>query len=275
MLVISGCGYKDIDKRFFVVTVGIGQAEGNKLKVVLKLAIPAAEIAAGQEEFIVLKAEAETIAEAVQLIKAQSDKELDFGHAKAIILGESIVQSDKVYRFLDWFERRRDIQRIAFMAVGKPGAEEVMKLKPKFERIPSNAIFIAFGLSGTESEYIVTSYHFDFFAKLHEMGIDPVLPVIEAKEENFDISTSIVMSKEKGALRLNPEETEYYKMMESKSSKVNFHVRVDDPKLVIVADSVEASYRLIVDEPSQRPKIEMNIKMNAIEQAWFLNRTWT
>lgn len=92
---LSGCGFKDIDKRIFVVSVGVDPAKNSdkKFLISLKLAVP--NVQEVSNEFVIISEEGDTIAEAVRIMKAEVDKELDFSHAKLIVYNEKILKFSK------------------------------------------------------------------------------------------------------------------------------------------------------------------------------------
>ncbi|MFD1903524.1 hypothetical protein ACFSQ7_04275 [Paenibacillus rhizoplanae] len=120
-VLISGCNYKDIDRRIFVVAIGIdpGKAEGT-FKVSLKLAIPQGDVTKIDEKMQILTEESESISEALRRMKSKVEKELDYVHCKSVVLGEKIAAKD-IRHVVDWAVRRRDIQLIINFAVGRPG----------------------------------------------------------------------------------------------------------------------------------------------------------
>src|SRR5690625_4551243 len=94
VLLLSGCGFKDIDKRVFVVGFGIdGGSEEKPYKITLKMAIPGKKDSP-KPEYTYLTQEADTIAKAIRLSESNIDKELEFGHAKVIVLGEDVFAGD-------------------------------------------------------------------------------------------------------------------------------------------------------------------------------------
>lgn len=129
----------------------------------------------GESESVILTEEAKTIAEAIRIIKAKIDKELDFGHAKLIVIGEGFAK-DGISGMLDWFSRRRDLQQVAYVGLGKPDAISILENKPKVEQIPGNYLFISFGDTGTETPLITTTYFYHFRSAILEKGLDAVLP---------------------------------------------------------------------------------------------------
>ncbi|RXT04902.1 Ger(x)C family spore germination protein [Ammoniphilus sp. CFH 90114] len=259
-LLLPGCGFKDIDKRYFVVNIGIDkpESEQEKYKVILKLAIPTGEIKSGESEFILVEQEAKTIAEAVRLIKSTVDKELDFSHAKAIIIGKEMLERD-MEELTDWMMRRRDIQKIAYMATGVPDAKTILEIKPKSERLPSNALFLTFGGEGSESIYTVTVYLFDFRRRLFERGVDAILPVIEANKDLLKINKTVVFDG--GGVKklfLTPAETKVIHPMITTAHirRTNVIVEQGDWKFVANVEHIEADYQV-----EEKEKGEVIIKV--------------
>ncbi|MBE4909121.1 Ger(x)C family spore germination protein [Bacillus luteolus] len=267
LLFLTSCGYKDIDKRSYVVTIGIDPAESkeNKFKILLKIAIPASDFKAGDPEFIVSEHESKSITDAVRMIKTKVDKELDFSHAKAIILNEEILQED-VGELLDWFMRRRDIQKVAWVGIGKPSAEAILKLDRKVERLPSNALFMSFGLTGTESDYIVSEYLFDFRKRITENGLDPILPILEVKEDMyFQINKAAVFNNEKLIMTLESEETKLLNILLNRTQNSNLQVKENEDKdsFFIAVDEAETNFE-IVSESTGENKVRVDITLEGI-----------
>ncbi|MCP8969476.1 Ger(x)C family spore germination protein [Ectobacillus ponti] len=248
-LLVSGCSFKDIDKRFFVVTIGVDRSSDDKkpYEVSLKLAVPNGTPKVADNTFIVVSEQATSISEAIRVIKSKVDKELDFGHAKVIILGEKIIH-DNLRQTVDFFARRRDIQQIAWMAQGKPDAKTVLLIKPKSERLPSNSIFLSFGQAGTQTPFITSTYLFDFRRKLFDEGIDPALPVMQANEEKdlFSINQAVVIHDQKEVL-LNKRQTRMLNVLTNSFSNVGLNVSNDNIHFVVSANNPKISYVLHTD----------------------------
>ncbi|TXC91573.1 Ger(x)C family spore germination protein [Metabacillus litoralis] len=271
LFLTSGCGYKDIDKRFFVVSIGVDKSkEENKYDVTLKLAVPSNESKSGSDEAKIITESAQSISEAVRLMKSKVDKEFDFSHAKVIVFGEELAKGEDLEHIFDWFERRRDIKDIAWAAIGSPTALEVLEAKPVGERIPSNSLFLTFSSAGTETPYIHTVYLFDFTRKQVERGVSPILPIIKTEENELAINTISIFSNMKVALVLEKEQTKFLNMLMVHVSK--FDIRVDNednsPYFIFSTDNVKANYDLIVNEKSPS-KISYKIKVNGVVEEAF------
>jgi len=269
-LFLGGCGYKDIDRRFFVVSIGVDKSDDkeNMYDITLKVAVPTSETKTGSNESRIMTESAETISEAVRIIKSKVEKELDFSHTKMIILGEKVVEDD-LTNILDWFYRRRDIQSIAWTAVGSPTALSVLEVKPSGERVPSNALFLSFGNVGTETPYVTSVYIFDFRRRQTERGIDPFLPIIKTEEEAFSINKTSLISDMKQVLILSDEETKYFNMLRNRASKFDIKVEKEGkPYFLFSTDKIRASFDL-KSEKSNRPVISFDVQLSGIVEEAF------
>ncbi|MBP1934310.1 Ger(x)C family spore germination protein [Ammoniphilus resinae] len=258
---LAGCGYKDIDKRFFVVAIGVDKSNSDhgKYKITFKVAIPPDKPSAKSNEAEIITTDSDSMTEAVRITRAQLDKEIDFSHTKAIIFGQSLVQKENVSEIIDWFVRRRDIQRIAYTGVGSPTALEVLKVRPAFERLPGNSLFLYFGRSGTEAPYVITEPLFDFYRRIKEKGIDPVLPIIQAEGDKYSILSSAIFKNYRMNLTLNDLESEILNSFLGRLKKTDFKIQANGESFFVFADSVKLNYDLLAGE---KPTIHIHCKMS-------------
>ncbi|MCM3764289.1 hypothetical protein [Neobacillus niacini] len=114
ILSLTGCGFKDIDKRLFAVTIGVDAAKDSSKKylISLKFAIPSAS-KEQPNQFTVVSQEADSMSEAIRAIKTKVDKEIDFSHNKAVIFSQEVAKGGGNAGIYYWLSRRRDIQQIA------------------------------------------------------------------------------------------------------------------------------------------------------------------
>jgi len=264
---MQGCGFKDIDKRFFVVAAGIDHTNNpdKPYRVTLRLAIPSPKAEPGASKSQLESIETATIAEGIRLLKGHVDKELDFGHCKVVVLGESLVNSDYT-EALTWMLRRRDIQSIANLAVGKPSAQEVMSVNPPSERYPGNSLFLSFGTQGTDSPFTIQTYLSDFERRYMERGLDPFLPVIKRNQTTYMISKVAFLDKQRTKLTLSNEETQMYNQLSTKFQKSSILAMYKGKPIVAVLSGIRRSYRIEVRDG--KPIIRMKVRLRCIlEQA--------
>ncbi|MGN7940301.1 Ger(x)C family spore germination protein [Virgibacillus sp. 6R] len=261
-----GCGFKDIDKRIFVLSIGIDHSDNDEkpYKITLKLAVPSGSIKETGAKYTYLTKESESIASAVRLLKSHVDKELDFGHAKVIVFGEEILNHD-MNEVIDFFVRRRDIQKISWVAVGNPSAESVLKTEPSSEKAGSHALFNFFDENGVESAYIVSTYLFDFQRRLSEKGYDPILPVFNSSEDKKKIvvNSSSLLANKKEPLNLSPEETKLYNVMANNVEKLNLTIKRDDLLFTVSIDSSKTKFKLDT-AAKQKPVLKMDVTMKGV-----------
>ncbi len=263
MCLTTGCEYKDIDRRIFVVAIGIDPGENEAFKVSLKLAVPQGEVTKIDEKMLIITEESDSISEALRLMKSKVEKELDYVHCKSIVIGEELAGRD-IRHILDWAVRRRDIQLILNFAVGRPAALDVLRVKPPSERIPSNSLIMAMSGEGTESPFIASVYSYQLMRDMYEQGKDPILPVIEAEgETQFVIDKVALLDKQRVQLVLNPEETRLFNLLTRPDLRTNFPARVDASEFQYYTESSTSKYK-ITTTSSGVPVIRYRIKIKGI-----------
>ncbi|MEC0268424.1 Ger(x)C family spore germination protein [Paenibacillus anseongense] len=260
----GGCGFKDIDKRFFVVSIGIDKSEHKNMKyrISLKLAVPGSSLDNSSAQYELITQDANSITEAVRLLKSKVDKELDFGHAKIIIFGYPFLKENGINE-LDWLNRRRDIQLVSWVAVGQPSAEAVLGTKISHERMPGNSLLLSFGKTGVESGYVVSEYLFNFYRKKKELGLDPILSIVESANNHFTINTAVLFDKENVKLTLNSNETRLFNIMKASINKVEIEAPFQDSKFFVSVDHINSNYHIRIPK-SGPPYVDMHIKMRGV-----------
>jgi len=266
LILQSGCGFKDIDKRIFVLSIGIDHTDNEKkpYKVILKLAVPSRSLKESGTKYTYLTKESESFASAIRLLKTHVDKELDFGHAKVIVLGEKILHHD-LADITDFFLRRRDIQTIAWLAIGTPTAESVLKAEPASEMASSHALFNLFDQTGVESSYITSTYLFDFHRKMLETGIDPVLPVLKSskKKKKIIVNSTALLTKNRAPIKLSPQETKLYNLMTNNVQKLDIIVKKDKLLYTVSIDTAKTNFKIIT-KPKHKPVLKLDVTMKGI-----------
>lgn len=279
LFLLAGCGFKDIDKRYLVMAIGVDKSEikDRPYHVSLKLAIPTSQIQPGQSNtFHLISDDASTITEAVRHLKSKVDKELDFSQMKIIVFGKKLAEERLDKASIDWFLRRPEIQGIACMALGSPSAEQVLNVRPKSERLPADSLILSFDQEGTESSYIVTEFLFDFHRRLSEKGLDPYLPIIRPLKDTYLIDQVAIFDKEKIKVVLNPEETRVFNELSKKIR--NFDIETKTEKAQFALNVTSFRYAYDFDERNDSaPKLTMNVRIKGIAEESkqsFYNSKW-
>lgn len=264
-ILLSGCGFKDIDDRTFVIAIGIDPSEKEEghYKVTLKLAIPVASIK--QEKtptYQYITHEGENIAEALRLMETHTDKVLEFGHLKTIVINKSLL-TDNIKDFMDYLFRRGDIQLIAWVAVAQSSAEEMLHIEPKTEAAVTTSIVKFFDGTGTESPYIVSSYLFEFRRNIVSKGIDAVLPIIESDEKGKEIfvNEALIIKEGREPFELSSRLTRTYNVIQNNLGEYSLKVQVEDTEIIIDMDSTKMKYKIVKKDNGDPASIQVNVRM--------------
>lgn len=248
IFVLAGCQFKDIDKRSFVVAMGVDrpQDEGkqDQFEVTLRIAIPEGDPTKRSQESITITETAVSVPEAIRLAKSKVDKELDFSHCKVMILGEAFARN-KITPIIDWSSRRRDIQLIMLYAIGVPNAKEVVAMQTKSERLPGNALILGLSKEGTESPFIIPAYNFDVSRRTKELGLDPYIPIVEAKDPDMlEIKKVALFDEQKMVAALSPEETRLMNLLITRNLKSSFKVDTEFSSFDYNLESSRSKYKI-------------------------------
>ncbi|WP_062107055.1 Ger(x)C family spore germination protein [Bacillus niameyensis] len=268
----SGCSFKDIDKRIFVQGIAIDYTEDKEkpYRITLKLAVPTGSLKESQgAKYSYLSREDSSLAGAIRILKTHTDKELDFGHSRIIIFGEKLIDHN-INEVTDFLFRRRDIQMIAWVAVGDPSAEEVLKVETPSEMAASPTLTNLFSQNGVESAYIVSTFLFDLRRKTFEPGIDPILPIIRVNKEKNKImvNQSVVFKKHNEHVHLSSKFTKSYNVLSNDINKYDLRVKGEDHQFIFSVDSVDVKYKIDTSSLEQ-PIIKMKIQIAGIIEESF------
>lgn len=267
---LSSCAFKDIDKRTFVVAIGIDPVEegSSKFKVTLKIALPINSIKdATWSSYAYMSHESDTMSDAIRIMESHHDKVLELGHTRLIVINEKLLESN-LQEFMDYFIRRGDIQLIAWVAAAKPTAEHILKVEPKTESVASLALFNFFDQNGTDSPFIVTTFLFEFRRDFFTKGVDAVIPLIESNELDSElvINKSIIAKDKHKPLEYNYIETLYYNSLSNGAIGYSYKANIEDFSVLIYVSKFNFKYKLITDNGvPPRADIKINIVANVIE----------
>lgn len=264
---LSGCGFKDIDNRIFVTGIGIdpSEKESGKYRITLKLAIPVSQIKQEKEpSYQYLVHEGENLEEAIRILETHTDKVLEFGHAKVILINESLLEVE-LKEFMDYLVRRGDIQFIAWVAAAKPSAEEILRTEPKGEAPVASPLTKFFGNTGTESPYIVSTYLYEFRRDFFGKGIDSILPVVEANETGTQliVNKSIIVKEKTKPLELSSRFTRDFNSLANSVPGYSFKITSDGLNLVLNMATTKMKYKIMM-ENGQPTSININVKMTGV-----------
>ncbi|MBH5317221.1 Ger(x)C family spore germination protein [Paenibacillus sp. GSMTC-2017] len=262
--VLGGCGFKDIDKRFFVVATGFDLSgnENKPYRITLQLAIPSPQVEPGSSKTQYETIDAPSIAEGIRMLKSYVDKELDFGHCKMFIIGESLARKD-ITLLVDWMLRRRDIQNVANIAVGRPNAASILHIQPKSERYPGNALLLSFGADGTESSYSYAESLSGLARRISEKGIDPILSIVTNHgDKSYIINQVAIFDKTKIKAVLTPPETQLFNQLTNHFTKASMHGMFGGAKLVVAINKLHSSFQ--VKNGKDTPLVTMKVSMEVV-----------
>ncbi|GIW48705.1 MAG: germination protein GerC [Caloramator sp.] len=214
-LLFQGCWDKvEIDERAFVggIFVDVVGEETSKetketlpfyeekmnglLKVIFTLANPGEILRGGEEGYIAVEAEAETIPDAIRKIGIRLNRTPFFAHSKVVVLTDKVLKNEKVFKeIIDFLERDPDINATINIMVLEGDLEKLTKIKPKLDIYLVTYIQGVFS-NASKLSYIVPVKLLDFISSINS-GNKAVLPVITVKEDEIEIKNIALIKDNK------------------------------------------------------------------------------
>ncbi|MGD6830992.1 Ger(x)C family spore germination protein [Sutcliffiella halmapala] len=262
-IILTGCSFMDIDKRAFVTAIGIDESDSmeKKYKVTLKISLSKGDPATTGAEFTLISTDADSISEALKSMKSMTDKELFYGQTKTILIGEKVAEKD-IRPILDYFVRRADIQRTAYLGVAVPTSKQVLEFKPDVEQVAGSYLYSLFEETSADSPYVHALPLFDAFRRETEAGMNIAMPIIEVQGEKIHVDTIALFSKTGMESKLNPKETELYNLLTAGMKNGSTLIRTKDGTYTISISNGKTKTR-VKEEQNNIISTVFHIKLDA------------
>ena len=130
----------EIENRAFVVSIGIDEKDG---EYEVSLSVPLLKKDDDEESKPHIKtATAQTIAQALHLLDAKTDKTLYYGQAKLLVLGDSLLQNpDMTSTVIQAMKHKAEIDLRINVLAAEGSAKDILEAKPPGETLPG--LFVA------------------------------------------------------------------------------------------------------------------------------------
>lgn len=261
---LTGCwDFKDVDRRSFVVAIGIDANPDNKkeMQVVFKVALANTQDGSGSNPSNgslseLYTVEGESLSDIFRIIKTQTPDEPDFSHMKLILFGNEFIKNNSIDNVVDFFIRRRDFQNIAYAAVGYPSAKDILSNNIKEENFPGNGLFLKFG-QGSENPYSVHRRMYELYRQTVTPGISPSLPIIELMNDKFVAEKTCILSEGKAKLELSRDESKLFNMLTRGVNLASLSMEVENKKIGIGLRDVKGK----IEYDSKSKNLNFNIKI--------------
>ncbi|WP_164545598.1 Ger(x)C family spore germination protein [Paenibacillus albus] len=267
LILLSGCAFEDIDRRAFVTSIGLDSPDtaGSTYKLTIKISLAKGDPKKIGSDFVLLHVNCNSISEGLDKLRSMSDKKLEYGHVKAIMFSEDIAKKD-ISLPIDYFMKRADIQKIAYMGIGKPSAYELLRFKPKEEAVASSYLFYTFERSRTQSPYVYAVPLYDASRRIMTPGLDLTLPVMDYERGNLHVDRMALFHNKQLKLVLRSEESMLLKLMTTGIRKDTFVVKTEDGSYSITTEKGTSTYQLDHGNDGATAKIAIKLRGALIER---------
>lgn len=227
---LPGCwDSKDVEERVPVINLAIDQGSEEK-QYMLSLAVPnVAKLAGGaaaptpEAAPNIISTPCTTISKGLEQLQREVSQQIYLGFLKVIVISEELARQKGLEKVLDGLMRTPQFRPLTFLLVSAGEAKEIIAAAPKDVAIPFLYQSEKMRTLG-DLETIPKTYVRDFMIRLHNQGIDPVLPLVESRRDKFVQMGLAVFRKDKLAGTLNNEETSDFMRLKGKLGE-GFEVR--------------------------------------------------
>jgi Ger(x)C family germination protein len=185
LLLTTGCwDARPIDRRAFVVMVGIDKTPAGMFRVSLQLQKPTVAEPRGSKggtQTVVLTHEGETVEEAISKTGDDLARQLDLTFLDVIVIGRTAAAD---LADLNWVVRPFQIETTAFVVVAEADAESVVRAKASGFNVPAQfALFSLLSGSWSTAPTVPSSYMWLMFNRSFYTHLeDPYAAVLTAKD---------------------------------------------------------------------------------------------
>lgn len=232
----SGCDYKDIDRRTFIVAIGLDINANHDLVITMKAAVPKNQKTGGNtKNNEIYTVEASSIGLGLRKIKQQLSLEPDYSHLKVLILGENFLNGTNktsLNHLMSFFITRRDFQNLIWVVLGKPSAADILKVEPPAENYAGSDLFLRFG-QGVESQYTHNTKLSRFYTQLNTPGLTPLCPIFSMKNGVINNDELAIFDRNSRlALTIGNEELKIFNLLTKKVRSGYVFSISDDEKVI-------------------------------------------
>ncbi|HYE12439.1 MAG TPA: Ger(x)C family spore germination protein [Patescibacteria group bacterium] len=254
--VLAGCWDKvEIEDRVFVLGIGIDKAtEEEKAQPTDRYAINFASPIVGalkeggDETFSVDKTVSSIFTFGLNQMYERIDKKLSFQHTRILIFGEDMLKDEKLFKeVLDAVGRSNEFHRNMYVFAVPGKAEEVFKVKPKYNKLLASYIAgIAENNLYQSSIYKMPAYQ--MYDNLTNFDGNTIIPSLRASKEETKVSGVGIIKNYKLVGYLDDKDSETLNwlnntasggIIEGKHNEILIPYKYNDFNTNLVLDKVE------------------------------------
>ncbi|WP_026487055.1 Ger(x)C family spore germination protein [Caldanaerobius polysaccharolyticus] len=251
----TGCWDKvEIDKRAFVLTMGVDKVEGSGKNIEVFFSFPNLKSyistpmgggGKGTPKFTI-SGRGDSIFDIARSVETRLNDRLYFGHTKVVIFGENILKDPMLFRqVLDELERYHEFSRKVNVVCVKGDVKDVMEITPQYE--PVLGVFIDGVFSNKNiTSNIRTGDIGKIIIGFHNTGGDGLIPLMSYSKKDVEIAGAAVIKKFRIVGELNGLENGAVEIMQNQMQGGSVVVKRKGVNVSIQIYSARTSRRLAV-----------------------------
>ena len=266
ILLLSGCSdYKELNNLAIVNTIGIDKKDNN-----YKLCIEVLNTDKGNGKNKIYYSTGKTINEAINKVNNKSPKIIYGGHLDKIIVSKDIL-NDKKIDIVDSFFRLTEVKdEFDFFVTKDNDACDIVK---SLSKLPNNS---SSRLQKNSKENRSTSSYTNidvFISNYLKTGIDPVISVLNIKDNEVYIDNIAITKNGKVIKYLDTKESIGYNLIRNEIDKISIPISYKDKYSTIKINKSTTKNKVIKNNNKYIIEININIEAYLTEYNFDLDLT--
>jgi Ger(x)C family germination protein len=256
-LISTGCwNNKDINHRLLPAVIGISK-NGDEYSIILE--IPALE--GDNMKLQIIKGTGKSIADAVEWISMNMEREIDLLHVKVIILDKEFAKQG-VNNIITGFMRSRDVSPDAQMVICNEDLDHFFSNIQKSKLPTGTSLLDFFEKNAGWSPHIALTRVWQVYRSIHSDTRDVIIPILQSgKLTKVEHIGSAIIKNGKMVDQISPDETLLFNAFDGQGTQGKIEV-MDHATVLILSDSKNNKSMM-----NEKPVMEsrLNLKVTVIE----------
>ncbi len=268
---LTDCDYKDIDRRIFIVAIGIDHADsGSGLTLTFKGAIPPrkSQSQSSNENYQLIQVEADSIGLGLRKVKEQLSLEPDYSHMKTLLFGKSFIDGnkDQLVHIAKFFILRRDFQNLMWITMANPSAKEILDFQSSTENYAGAEIYMRFG-QGVDSPYNCKKKLSEFYTELTTPGLTTLMPIFEKFDGKIKMANTAIFTKDVNSHSvIHDEEIKILNILLNKTPNSAFIYSIEDKDKIVGFNLKGAKTKYSFNNEKNKLICNLDVKLKLLSE---------
>jgi Ger(x)C family germination protein len=254
----TGCwNNKDINHRLLPAVIGISKS-GDDYKIILEIPI----LEGDNMKLQIIKGTGKSIADAVEWISMNMERETDLLHVKVIVLDKQFAKQG-LKDVITGFMRSRDVSPDAQIVICNEDLDHFFDNIQKSKLPTGTSLLDFFEKDAGWSPHIALTRVWQVYRSIHSYTRDVIIPILQSgKNTQVEHIGSAIMKNGKMVGQISPDETLLFNAFDGQGTQGK--IEVMDHATVLILNDTQNHKSIMMDEKPIMES-ELNLKVTVLE----------